>query len=142
MPAAHACGRAAVGYAIGNGVSSARQPGEDLRQLVVEERDAASSIAPDDPVRLLPAPVAREPRGDQGVVVGPDGAVVVRERVVGGVRASDIVRTPQPDQSPSPISASTTASTRSSGTIPLQSRWPTFEQSESTRASSPSSASA
>ena len=47
--------------------------------------------------------------------------------------ASDIVRTPQPDQSPSPISWSTTASTRSGGTIRDQSRCPMFEQTESTR---------
>jgi hypothetical protein len=34
----------------------------------------------------------------------------------------DIVRTPQPDHIASPISASTTASTRIDGTIPLHSR--------------------
>ena len=45
-------------------------------------------------------------------------------------------------QSASPISWSTTASTRFGGTMPLQSKWPMFEQSESTRCLSLSSASA
>ena len=39
----------------------------------------------DDPQRLGPAAVAGEPQGDQRVVVRPDRAVVVRERVVAGV---------------------------------------------------------
>ena len=54
----------------------------------------------------------------------------------------DIVRTPHPDQSSSPISWSTIASARSAGTMPLQRRWPMFDVSESTRRFSPSSASA
>ena len=72
------------------GRRAARQPGEHLRQLEVEEGGRLEH-PPDDPQRLLPVPVARKPRRDQGVVVGPDGAVVVRERavprVVGGHRA-------------------------------------------------------
>ena len=54
--------------------------------------------------------------------------------------AVDIVRTPQPDQSCSPIKRSTTASARSEGTMPLHSRWPMFEHMESTGCLSPSSA--
>ena len=88
--------------------SPPRHAGEDLRQLVVEVRGRLEH-ALHDLLGLGPAAVAGEAERDQGVVVGPDGAVVVRERVVAGV-PEDIVRTPQPDHSSSPISRSTTAS--------------------------------
>ena len=64
--------------------------------------------------------------------MGPDRAVVVRERVVGGGARRTSSARPSPTRARRPSAPSTTASTRSSGTIPLQSRWPTFEQSEST----------
>src|SRR5512133_4233391 len=62
----------------------AREAGEDLRELVVEMRRRVEH-PPDDPLRLRPARVSGEAPGDQRVVVGPDGAVVVRERVEAAV---------------------------------------------------------
>jgi hypothetical protein len=56
--------------------------------------------------------------------------------------AVDIVLIPHPDQSSSPISRAATDFARSAGTIPLQSKWPVFEQCESTGRFSASSASA
>ena len=62
----------------------------------------------------------------------PDGAVVVGERVVGRVPGGHRAHPPAgPEPRPDQRGA-TTASIRSSGTIPLQSRWPMFEESEST----------
>ena len=56
----------------------------DLRQLVIES-DAGGEHPPHDALRLRPAAVTGEPAAQQRIVVGPDRAVVVRERVVGGV---------------------------------------------------------
>ena len=100
-PAAQACGRAAVGYGMGKGVSVREKPGEDLGKLVVEVRRGVQQ-APDDALSLGPAPVAREAPGDQGVVVRPDRAVVVRERVVAGVAWRTSSGRPSPTTAPPP----------------------------------------
>ena len=102
-PAAQACGLDAVGYSTGAWVSRSSIAGEHLRQPVLEEagrlarapaaiRAAASSVA-----------VAGQAGGDQRVVVRPDRAVVVLDRVVAAPRSSASVRTPQPENSASPI---------------------------------------
>src|SRR5262245_30962526 len=115
-PAAQACGRAAVGYAIGNGVSArgspantsgswyskwpaafsmrrirgperrrpTGQPGAPLRQLVLEVAGRVQH-SPDDPLRLGPARVPGKTPGDERIVMRPDRAVVVRERVEASV---------------------------------------------------------
>ena len=62
----------------------AREACEDLGQLVVEVPGRGEHVA-NDSVRLGPARVAREPPGDQRVVMGPDSPVVVRERVEAAV---------------------------------------------------------
>ena len=84
---------------------------------------------------------AAEPPRAEGRVVRPDGAVVVAERVVRRVRRR---HRPDPPARPELVAhqPAAIASARSGGTIPLQSRWPRFEQSESTGRFSQSSASA
>ena len=95
---------------------------------------AASSIARTIRCASGQRAVPREAPRDQRVVVGPDGAVVVAERVVRRRRRVDIVRTPQPDQSSVAHQLRRRPRRRApAGRCPLQSRWPMFEQSESTR---------
>ena len=76
-------------------------PREDLRQLVVEVLRGGEHPL-DDTLRLGPARVAREPGGDDRVVVRPDRAVVVRERVVAGVRRSTSCARPSPTRARRP----------------------------------------
>ena len=84
VPAAHACGRAAVGYAIGNGVSSRWKPAKTSGSDQSKYR-ADCEQPPRDQVDVSGMAAARQAPGAEGRVVGPDRAVVVRERVVGGV---------------------------------------------------------
>ena len=139
VPAAQACGRAAVGYAIGNGVSDRAKPGEDLGELVVEVRRRLGHPA-HDPVGLVRA---RTGPG-QGRSASCRAARPCRcgsERAVAGVGGGHRPNAPA-GQSLSLHEPAGDRGPRSSGTMPLQSRWPMFEVSESTRCFSPSSASA
>ena len=60
MPEAHACGRAAVGYAIGNGVSSRRKPAKTSGSDQSKNRAAWKSVraitstSPPRPLRHRP----------------------------------------------------------------------------------------
>ena len=75
-----------------------------------------------------PRAVPGEARRDQRVVVRPDGAVVVLDRVVGGSPSADIVRTPQPENSGAdPAGAATVARGMVGRRMPLHSRWPMLE---------------
>src|ERR671916_569560 len=67
---------------------------EDLGQPVVEVRGGVEEREGDN-ARLLPEAVAPEAASDEGVVVGPDGAVVVRAGVV-----SPLARGHRPDPPP------------------------------------------
>ena len=83
-PAAHACGEQAVGYGTGNGVA---RGGSRRTPRAAGGRTGArpSSMRPRDPVRVLAVAVAREPRDQQAVVVRPDRAGVVPDRVEAAV---------------------------------------------------------
>ena len=81
MPAAQACGRAAVGYAIGNGDSLRERPAKTSGSWKLNV-PAASSMRAHDAVRVGPARVPREAPRDERVVVGPDRSIVVAERAV------------------------------------------------------------
>ena len=88
VPAAHACGREAVGNATGTDViepGSRRTPrAGGARSMGPRERIAAG-----DRARRLVVAVAGEAGGDQRVLVGPDGAGVVAERVVAGLARAE-----------------------------------------------------
>ena len=90
VPAAHACGRAERRHDARRLVRPPLAAGEELRQPVLEERRAVEERAHDE-LRLRTPTGLRETERDQRVVVRPDGAVVVLERVeralVGGERA-------------------------------------------------------
>ena len=118
----------------------APQSGEDFRQLVAEVGRRLED-APRDLLRLGPARIAREPATIRELSCGHTLPLWYASGLY-PASSVDIVRTPQPDQSGVAEQLSTIASTRSGGTMPLQSRWPMFEQSESTGRLSASSASA
>ena len=85
VPAAQAWGRAAVGYAIGNGVSSRAYPAKTSGSD--QSKWAAASISARATRRAASGyPSRARPHGERRVV-RPDGAVVVRDRVVGGLVA-------------------------------------------------------
>ena len=132
VPAAQACGRRGGRVGDRERRLGAREAGEDLGQLVLEVARSRRTCACTIRCASAPAAAAREAPGDQRVVVRPDGAVVVLERVEAARPPGTSSARPSPTRAPRPSAASTTASTRSGGTIPLQSRWPMFEQSEST----------
>ena len=69
-----------------SGTASRRgaRPGEHLRELPAEVGGRVEHAA-HDLLALLPVALPREAPRDQGVVVGPHGAVVVAERVEAGV---------------------------------------------------------
>ena len=87
-PAAHACGREAVGKATGTDVSATREAGEHLGQAVLEVRCRGEDRGGDRARRLVVS-VAREAGGDQRVVVRPDRPGVVAERVVAGLARAE-----------------------------------------------------
>src|SRR5262245_13864987 len=62
----------------GEAAEPALEPGEGLRQSEARERGCLE-LSPCDPIRLLAEPVAREPEGDQRVVMRPDRADVVAD---------------------------------------------------------------
>ena len=83
--------------------------------------------------------VVSEAPGHERAVERPDGADVVADRVV-APSPSASVRTPQPEKSRGPSRWRATAFAFDFSTMPLQSRWPLFDVSESTWLPSVSSA--
>ena len=112
---------------LGRAGSRRRPPAAGARSTPPPRSSAARSAAPrrQRPPRASPSAISELSWGQTVPLWYSSG--------LKPASAADIVRTPQPDQSSSPISPSTTASMRSGGTMPLQSRWPMFEVSESTR---------
>ena len=79
-------------------------------------------------VRLVDEAVAHQAGGADRVVVRPDAAVVVADRVVARSSTSASVRTPQPaEHRPATSSASATSGALSSSTMPVHRQWPMFE---------------
>ncbi len=120
MPAAQAWGRAAVGYAIGKGVSSRAYPAKTSGSD--QSKWPAASISARATRRA--ASVYPWRASPQAVSDVSCGQTVPLWYEIGLYAASSlaIVRIPQPDQSDSERSWSTTGATRSGRTIPLQSR--------------------
>ena len=119
----------------------AREAGEHLGQAVLEVGSGGQDRARDRCRRLAVA-VAGEARGDQRVVVGPDGSGVVAERVVAGLAWRRACGPPSPNRARPRAAARRSPRPRPRRGVPDQSRWPMFELRLSTWRLSPSRASA
>ena len=134
-PVAHACGLQAVGYGTGNPLTTRSKPA-NARESEARVRSGLD-LGERDPVRLLAEPIARQPEGDDRVVVRPDRPGVVADRVVAEILARERAHTPTAEQIVGEEVACMVRA-RSSGTIPDHSRWPRFDVRESMGCLSPS----
>ena len=100
--------------------------GERLGQPV-PECAAASIMRHRDPVGLLAVAVPGQAERDDRVVVRPDRADVVADRVVTRCPVWTVSARPSRRTSRATSAGRTTSATRSSGTMPLHSRWPMLE---------------
>ena len=80
-PVAQACGLQAVGYGTGECADHPVEARERLRETEARVR-SGFDLGEGDPVGLVAESVTREPKSDDRVVVRPDGAGVVADRVV------------------------------------------------------------
>src|SRR5262249_22596948 len=135
--------RPGLGAARGRVVDGDERPlagvaGERLGQPLVEELRGLQDRER-DPGCLRVESVAREPGGDQRVVVRPDGSEVIADRVVAAVALGHRAYAPAGKQA-RPDQVAATLSALSPSTMPLQSRRPILDVSESTGRLSPSRA--